>query len=257
MKIELENVCKHFGRTKVLENISLIIEEGEFVALTGPSGCGKTTLLRILMSEEKPSSGRILLDGKPLPEEPDSDRGVVFQKYSVFPHRTALQNVLLSDEFQKAPILGTLFGSKKLSAVKKAEEILRSVGLGHASGRYPHQLSGGMQQRLAIAQAIASNPRVLLLDEPFGALDAHVKKEVHALVRKLWRDVGLTIVLVTHDLSEAKSLATRIICIGGHEGDTRGSGISDDTYVSSNRRSNGEMEFTSSGCPHYLQALSS
>jgi NitT/TauT family transport system ATP-binding protein len=258
MRIELENVCKHFGDTKVLENISLTIEEGEFVALIGPSGCGKTTLLRILMSEEKASHGRILLDGKELPDEPDRDRGVVFQKYSVFPHRTALQNVLLADEFQKAPLLGALFGTKRQAAIKKAEEILRSVGLGHAFAKYPHQLSGGMQQRLAIAQAIASNPRVLLLDEPFGALDAHVKKEVHALVRKLWRDVGLTIVLVTHDLSEAKSLATRIISIGGHGGEReRPSGVSGDTYLDSDSTSNGEAILAPSGYLHSLQALSS
>ncbi len=257
MKIELENLCKHFGETKVLENISLTIEEGEFVALIGPSGCGKTTLLRILMSEEKASYGRILLDGKELPEEPDRDRGVVFQKYSVFPHRTALQNVLLADEFQKAPIFGTLFGAKRRSAINKAEEILQSVGLGHACGKYPHQLSGGMQQRLAIAQAIASKPRVLLLDEPFGALDAHVKQEVHALVRKLWRDVALTIVLVTHDVSEAESLATRIISIGGHGGEKdRPSGISGDTYLSSDPTPNGEVVVAPSGYLHSLQALS-
>jgi NitT/TauT family transport system ATP-binding protein len=240
MRIEFQNVSKCFGTTKVLENVSLTIEEGEFVALIGPSGCGKTTLLRMLMSEENPSSGRILLNGHELPGEPDRERGVVFQKYSVFPHLTVLQNILLADEFQKAPILGFLFGTRKACAVKKADELLRSVGLAEAREKYPHQLSGGMQQRLAIAQAIACHPKVLLLDEPFGALDAHIKQEVHDLVRRLWHEAKLTIILVTHDLAEAKDLATRIISIGQPGDDRRRpSQISNDTGVNGNRVSKG------------------
>jgi NitT/TauT family transport system ATP-binding protein len=214
MKIELQNVGKQFGDSKILEGITLTIEEGEFVALIGPSGCGKTTLLRMLMSEEVPSSGRILLDGRELPGEPDRERGVVFQRYSVFPHLTVLQNMLLADEFQRAPILGFLTGRKKAAAVDKATQLLESVGLTEARDKYPHQLSGGMQQRLAIAQAIACHPKVLLLDEPFGALDAHIKQEVHELVRRLWHDVKLTIILVTHDMVEARTLATRIVSVG-------------------------------------------
>jgi NitT/TauT family transport system ATP-binding protein len=214
MKIELQNVGKQFGDSKILEGIALTIEEGEFVALIGPSGCGKTTLLRMLMSEEIPTSGRILLDGRDLPGEPDRERGVVFQKYSVFPHLTVLQNILLADEFQRAPILGFLTGRRKAAAVDKATQLLESVGLTEARNKYPHQLSGGMQQRLAIAQAIACHPKVLLLDEPFGALDAHIKQEVHELVRRLWHDVKLTIILVTHDVVEARALATRIISVG-------------------------------------------
>lgn len=214
MKIELQNVGKQFGGAKILEGITLTIEEGEFVALIGPSGCGKTTLLRMLLSEEVPTTGRILLDGRDLPGEPDRARGVVFQKYSVFPHMTVLQNILLADEFQRAPILGFLTGRKKAAAVDKATQLLESVGLTEARDKYPYQLSGGMQQRLAIAQAIACHPKVLLLDEPFGALDAHIKQEVHDLVRRLWHDVKLTIILVTHDMAEARALATRIVSVG-------------------------------------------
>jgi len=257
MTIEFQNVGKEFGTSKVLDGITLTINEGEFVALIGPSGCGKTTLLRMLMSEEKPSSGRILLDGRALPDEPDRGRGVVFQKYSVFPHLTALQNILLADEFQKAPLLGMLFGARKAAAVNKAEELLKSVGLAEARDKYPHQLSGGMQQRLAIAQAIACHPKVLLLDEPFGALDEHIKKEVHDLVRALWRKEKLTIILVTHDMAEAKALATRIVtigCIGGNKGQP--SQISHDTGTKQDRHSNGECLRLSSAPSLRLNALS-
>lgn len=257
MKIELQEVGKQFGTTKVLDGVSLTIEEGEFVALIGPSGCGKTTLLRMLMSEEVPTSGRILLNGNPLPSEPDRGRGVVFQKYSVFPHLTALQNILLADEFQKSPILGVLFGARKAAAVKKAEDLLTSVGLAEARDKYPHQLSGGMQQRLAIAQAIACHPKVLLLDEPFGALDVHIKKEVHDLVRRLWREVSLTVIMVTHDIAEAEALATRIVSFGrcgGAKG--QASQISNDTGSRSSRHSNGESVYLSSPPFSPLSALS-
>jgi NitT/TauT family transport system ATP-binding protein len=255
MKIKFQDVGKQFGTTKVLDGVTLTIEDGEFVALIGPSGCGKTTLLRMLMSEERPSTGRILLNDRELPGEPDRERGVVFQKYSVFPHLTALQNILLADEFQKAPILGVLFGARKAAAIKKAEDLLASVGLTEARNKYPHQLSGGMQQRLAIAQAIACHPKILLLDEPFGALDVHIKKEVHDLVRRLWRQESLTIILVTHDMAEAEALATRIVsigCIGS--GKSQASQISNDT--GSSRLSNGESGRLSSPPFPALRALS-
>jgi NitT/TauT family transport system ATP-binding protein len=148
----------------------------------------------------------------------------------VFPHLTVLQNILLADEFQRAPILGFLFGKKKAAAVNKADRLLESVGLAEAREKYPYQLSGGMQQRLAIAQAIACYPKVLLLDEPFGALDAHIKQEVHELVRRLWNDAKLTIILVTHDIVEARALATRIVSIG-HVGGRQPSHISSDVSV--------------------------
>jgi len=257
MKIELKNVGKQFGTTKVLDGVSLTIEEGEFVALIGPSGCGKTTLLRMLMSEEVPTSGHILLNGSPLPGEPDRGRGVVFQKYSVFPHLTALQNILLADEFQKSPFLGVLFGARRAEAVRKADDLLASVGLAEARDKYPHQLSGGMQQRLAIAQAIACHPKVLLLDEPFGALDAHIKKEVHDLVRRLWREVNLTIIMVTHDTAEAEALATRIVSFGRCGGEKgHASQISNDTGSRSSRHTNGESIHTSSPPFLALSALS-
>jgi NitT/TauT family transport system ATP-binding protein len=254
MKIELQNVGKQFGSSKIIEGITLVIEEGEFVALIGPSGCGKTTLLRMLMSEEVPSCGRIFLDGRPLPGEPDRARGVVFQRYSVFPHLTVLQNILLADEFQSAPILGFFMGKKKAAAVSKANQLLESVGLTEARNKYPYQLSGGMQQRLAIAQAIACHPKVLLLDEPFGALDAHIKQEVHELVRKLWHDVKLTIILVTHDMLEAKALATRIVSIGCRPGQP--SQISSDFLVPAHRPPHGDTSMFMSAPIATLRVMS-
>lgn len=257
MKIELQNVGKQFGDSKILEGITLTIDEGEFVALIGPSGCGKTTLLRMLMSEEVPSSGRILLNGRDLPGEPDRGRGVVFQRYSVFPHLTVLQNILLADEFQRAPVLGFLMGKAKAAAVDKATRLLESVGLSEARNKYPHQLSGGMQQRLAIAQAIACHPKVLLLDEPFGALDAHIKQEVHELVRRLWHDVKLTIILVTHDMVEARALATRIVSVGRIGAEPgQPSRISSDVLVPP-RATHGEPPPFMSASPANLRVMSS
>lgn len=208
--IRIEKVWKEFGDQIVLERLSLEIAPRSFVALVGPSGCGKTTFLKMLLGEEPPSRGRILLDGAPLVAEPGPDRGVVFQRYSVFPHLTVLGNVLLGLEF-KAPLTARLFGTARRQAVAAARELLAEVGLDAAEDKYPAQLSGGMQQRLALAQALITRPRVLLLDEPFGALDPGIRAEMHVLMRKLWHSTDLTVVMVTHDLSEAFTLATRVL----------------------------------------------
>ncbi|KPG01356.1 lauroyl acyltransferase [Rhodopseudomonas sp. AAP120] len=214
--IRFEDVWKEYGDHIVLERITLDVAPRAFLALVGPSGCGKTTFLRMLLGEETPSRGRILVDGAPLKPEPDADRGVVFQRYSVFPHLTVLQNVLLGRELQQSRVLGRLFGSARRAATEQAMTLLAEVGLKGHEQKYPAALSGGMQQRLALAQAIMRGPKILLLDEPFGALDPGIRAEIHELMKRLWNETELTVVMVTHDLSEAFRLATRVIAFERH-----------------------------------------
>jgi NitT/TauT family transport system ATP-binding protein len=201
--ISFQNVWKEYDGKVVLEKLSLEIAPHAFVALVGPSGCGKTTFLRMLLSEEAPTRGRILVDGEPLPPEPTVERGVVFQRYSVFPHLTVLENVILGKEFAGSKFLGALYGKAKRKATEEAAALLDEVGLTAAAAKYPAQLSGGMQQRLALAQALITRPKILLLDEPFGALDPGIKADIHELMLRLWRECQMTVVMVTHDLSEA------------------------------------------------------
>lgn len=210
-RVTVENVWKTYGRQTVLERISFETEAQSFISLVGPSGCGKSTFLRMLLGDEAPTKGRILVDGVPLQAEPSPDRGVVFQKYSVFPHLTALQNVMLGLELAQSPIVGHLFGKRRRAARDASRAMLKSVGLEAAENKYPAELSGGMQQRLAIAQALVKRPKLLLLDEPFGALDPGIRAEVHEILLTLWRETGMTIFMVTHDLSEAFKLGTRVI----------------------------------------------
>lgn len=209
--LAVEGLWKEYGDQVVLENVSLSIAPRAFVALVGPSGCGKTTFLRLLLGQERPTRGRILLDGAPLPGEPGPDRGIVTQRYAVFPHLTALGNVMLGPELTGARLFGRRFGAARRALEAEARALLAEVGLAGAEGKYPATLSGGMQQRLALAQALIMKPRVLLLDEPFGALDPGIRGEIHGLVRRLWNRWPLTVVMVTHDLSEAFSLASRVV----------------------------------------------
>lgn len=209
--IEIKGVWQQYADQVVLENLNLSVDSGEFITMVGASGCGKSTFLRLLLGQEAPSRGELLLDGKPLAAEPGPDRGVVFQRYSVFPHLTVLGNVMLGLELQESPLLGRLMGAKRREARDKAVAILEKVGLGHALTKYPHALSGGMQQRLAIAQALVKAPRILLLDEPFGALDPGIRKDMHALLLDLWQQSGLTVFMVTHDLTEGFTLGTRLL----------------------------------------------
>jgi NitT/TauT family transport system ATP-binding protein len=209
--IEVRNVWKEYGDQVVLERLNLKIEEGEFCSMVGASGCGKSTFLRLLLGQERPTRGAIMLDGKPLPAEPDAHRGVVFQRYSVFEHLSVMRNVLLGLELPQAKFCGRLFGARRRAAQDEAVSMLERVGLAAALDKYPHQLSGGMQQRLAIAQALVMRPRVLLLDEPFGALDPGIRRDMHELLLKLWRETGLTIFMVTHDLKEGFTLGSRVL----------------------------------------------
>ena len=209
--ITVKNLWKEYGEHVVLENINLQTKDHEFITIVGASGCGKSTFLRMLLGEERPSRGEFLIDGQPLPEEPGPDRGIVFQRYSVFPHLTVLGNVLLGMEFGKSPLLGRLFGSARHEAVEKAESVLHAVGLYAARNKYPAQLSGGMQQRLSIAQSVIKEPKILLLDEPFGALDPGISADMHKLILNLWDMNKMTIFMITHDLKEGFELGTRLL----------------------------------------------
>jgi NitT/TauT family transport system ATP-binding protein len=209
--IEVRNVWKEYGEQVVLERLNLSIAQGEFCSMVGASGCGKSTFLRLLLGQERVTRGEILLDGAPLPGEPDAHRGVVFQRYSVFEHLSVMRNVLLGLELPHAKLTGRLFGARRRAAQAQAVAMLERVGLGAALDKYPHQLSGGMQQRLAIAQALVMKPRVLLLDEPFGALDPGIRKDMQDLLLDLWRETGLTIFMVTHDLKEGFALGSRVL----------------------------------------------
>ncbi len=211
--LTLRDIWVEYGDKIVLEKVSLSVEAGSFVSIIGPSGAGKSSLLRIILGQEAPTRGTVLLDGTPLAPECSPDRGVVFQRYSVFPHLSALGNTVFGLECAAAPLSARLFGAARRRARDEAAEMLHAVGLGDSLDLYPAQLSGGMQQRLAIAQALVKRPRILLLDEPFGALDPGIRADMHGLITKLWRDYALTIVMVTHDIREAFSLGTRVLAV--------------------------------------------
>lgn len=208
--IELKNLWKEYGNDVVLERLNAQVEAREFVTVVGASGCGKTTFLKMMLGIEEPTRGELLLDGKPIPAEPDETRGIVFQRYSVMPHLDAVDNVMLAGELEASRWLGRVFGSARRKLREDAIAMLEEVGLGHALDKYPHELSGGMQQRLAIAQALIKRPRILLLDEPFGALDPGIRKDMHELVKKLWKEQNLTVFMITHDIEEGFLLGTRL-----------------------------------------------
>ena len=209
--VTVRRLWKEYGQQVVLENVNLTVADGEFVTIVGASGCGKTTFLRMLLGVEKPTRGELLIDDKPVPAEPGPDRGIVFQRYSLFPHLTVTQNLMLGLEFSGSPILGRLFGAKRRAALDKARQLLDSIGLYPARDKFPSQLSGGMQQRLSIAQSVICEPKILLLDEPFGALDPGITADMHEIILKLWAMNRMTIFMITHDLKESFQLGTRLL----------------------------------------------
>ena len=209
--LAFDDVWVEYGEKIVLEKVSLTVTEGAFVSIVGPSGAGKSTFLRLALGQERPTRGAIRLDGRDLEPQPGRDRGVVFQRYSVFPHLNAIDNVLFGLDCEGSRVTGRLWGKARRTARERAEAMLVQVGLGAALEVYPAQLSGGMQQRLAIAQALIMRPRILLLDEPFGALDPGVRLDMHGLITGLWREHQLTILMVTHDIKEAFKLGTRVL----------------------------------------------
>jgi len=211
--LTIRNLWKSYGSTPILERINLNLADGDFCAIVGPSGAGKSTLLRLLLGQETPTRGSVRIGDRPLPTEPSADCGIVFQRYSVFPHLNVIGNLLLAQEMACAPLTGRLWGGRRQRSLEQARELLARVGLDDAASRYPSELSGGMQQRLALAQALAREPRLLLLDEPFGALDPGTRTQMQELLRELWRVRRMTVFMVTHDLSEAFSLATRLVVL--------------------------------------------
>ena len=210
-EVKVRSLWKSFGERSVLERISLDVASGSFVTMVGASGCGKTTFLRILLGVQQPTRGRITVDGEPLRAEPDRDRGIVFQRYSVFPHLSVLGNAILGLELTRNRWWGRLGGAARRQAIEQGAAMLDAVGLGHVKDAMPASLSGGMQQRLAIAQALILHPKLLLLDEPFGALDPGIRGDMHELILRLWRQTGMTVFMVTHDISEAFKLGTRVL----------------------------------------------
>jgi NitT/TauT family transport system ATP-binding protein len=210
-QITVKHLWKEYDTQVVLENVNLHIDDHEFVTIVGASGCGKTTFLRMLLGVETPSRGEFLIDGQRLPQEPGPDRGIVFQRYSLFAHLTVMENLLLGLELHGSRILGRLLGARRRAAIAKADRLLDAVGLNASRNKYPAQLSGGMQQRLSIAQSVINEPGILLLDEPFGALDPGVTADMHQLILKLWNMNKMTIVMVTHDLKESFYLGTRLL----------------------------------------------
>jgi len=197
------------GPVTALRDISFRTHRREFLCIIGPSGCGKSTLIRILAGLETPSSGRVLLDGREV-IEPGPDRGMVFQGYTLFPWLTVTRNVMFGLR---------MAGQSQAAAESEALEWIEMVGLGRFADNYPHQLSGGMKQRVAIARALANRPRILLMDEPFGALDAQTRCRMQANLMEIWRNVDITIVFITHDLDEAIYLADRILVLKANPGE--------------------------------------
>jgi NitT/TauT family transport system ATP-binding protein len=216
--IQAENVCVSYGtpRRPILQGISLQIDEGEFVCLLGQTGCGKSTLLRLILGSERPTCGRILVDGQEL-RQPDRTRGYVPQKYSLFPDKTVLDNITFGCEVSEFGLLKRFtpkFYSRRREFREEAFDYLRRVGLRESdAAKYPEQLSGGMQQRVAIAQALMTKPRILLMDEAFSALDPGTRREMQTLLRELWRSTGTTVVFVTHNTHEALHLGTRVVVL--------------------------------------------
>ena len=215
--ISIQNVTKNFpargkagagGGFTAVENVSLEVRAGEFMVIVGPSGCGKSTLLDLLGGLTRPTSGRILIDGTPI-TGPALDRGLVFQQYALLPWRTALRNVEFGLEAKGVP---------RRERAERAEHFLAMVGLNGFGDRYPHELSGGMKQRVAIARSLAYDPGVLLMDEPFAALDAHTRETLQGELLRIWRESGKTIVFITHGIDEAVTLGQRIAVMTSRPG---------------------------------------
>jgi NitT/TauT family transport system ATP-binding protein len=216
--IALENICVEYGRPArpVLSEIALAIEPGEFVCVLGQTGCGKSTLLRLVLGSEQPSRGHILIEGRQH-LRPDRSRGYVPQKYALFPDKTVLDNITFGPEATEFSLLTRWtprYFRRRRELRAEALDYIRRIGLRECdAAKYPDQLSGGMQQRVAIAQALMTRPRILLMDEAFSALDPGTRRGMQQLIRELWQATGTTILFVTHNTQEALALATRILVL--------------------------------------------
>jgi spermidine/putrescine transport system ATP-binding protein len=207
--IRLEGITKKFGEHLIIPTLDLTINDGEFVTLLGPSGCGKTTLLRMIAGLETPTTGKVILDGKDITKLPPYKRNVnmVFQNYALFPHMTVTENIHFGLKMQGVP---------NEEAQERINQVLYLTQLEQLRDRYPSQMSGGQQQRVAIARALVNSPKVLLLDEPLGALDYQLRKKLQLELKNLQRGLGLTFVFVTHDQEEALTMSDRIVIM--HDG---------------------------------------
>lgn len=201
--LELDHVSKDFGEGEVLSDLSLQVEAGEFLTLLGPSGCGKTTTLRIIAGLEQPTGGRVLLEGQDITALPPEKRSVntVFQSYALFPHMNVAKNIAYGLRIK---------GVNKKEAARRVSEILETVDLAGFEKRMPHQLSGGQRQRVAIARALVLKPRILLLDEPLGALDLQLRRHMQTELKNLQRQAGITFIYITHDQEEAMNMSHRV-----------------------------------------------
>jgi NitT/TauT family transport system ATP-binding protein len=206
--LEVKGLGKTFGNVAApvtaLQDVSFDVRRREFLCVVGASGCGKSTLVRILAGLEQPSSGSLLLDGAAACDKPGADRGMVFQGYTLFPWLTVRKNVMFGPKMK---------GLGAEAAAEEADQWIQLVGLSAFADSYPHQLSGGMKQRVAIARALANGPRILLMDEPFGALDAQTRAQMQRHLLHIWKNADVTIVFITHDLDEAIYLADRILVL--------------------------------------------
>lgn len=202
--LEVEGLGKTFGERAALADVTFEVHRREFLCVVGASGCGKSTLVRILAGLEQPSAGVVKLDGQAACDGPGAERGMVFQGYTLFPWLTVRRNVMFGPQMK---------GLSREAAAEEADQWIQLVGLTPFADAYPHQLSGGMKQRVAIARALANRPRILLMDEPFGALDAQTRAQMQRHLLHIWKNADVTIVFITHDLDEAIHLADRILVL--------------------------------------------
>ena len=213
--LKISNVSRVFesesGLVEALRNIDLEVFDKEFLCFIGPSGCGKTTLLRIVAGLDKPTSGEVLLQGKAI-KSPDPERGMVFQEYSLFPWRTIIDNIAFGLEMKKVP---------KDERRRIALKYLKLVGLEAFGHSYPYELSGGMRQRVAIARALANDPKVLLMDEPFGSVDAQTRNILQGELLRIWGETRKTVLFITHSIDEAVYLADRVVVLSARPGEIR------------------------------------
>ncbi len=263
--IHLEDVYQRYplqsGHLKtILNDIDLRVREGEFVTVVGPTGCGKSTLLKVILGSEQAASAKtVLIDGKQI-AHPDRDRGIVFQRYSLFPHLTVLENVTFGLELEEFTLFERYYRpfhyrKKRKEFNKRGLEYLTRVGLADDSNKYPFQLSGGMRQRVAIAQALIMHPKVLLMDEPFGALDDSTRQVMQLFILEQWSEIKMTVFFVTHDLEEALFLGTRIIVLSQYystdDDRTEGSKIVTDKAISGGHPKPTNFKYT----PEFRQLL--
>ena len=210
--LSVRNLQKTFGENEdaviALQDVSLEVHRREFICVIGPSGCGKSTLIRLVAGLDEATGGEVLLDGQAV-TGPGPDRGMVFQGYTLFPWLTVRGNVMFGLEMR---------GKPAATADAEARQWLHLVGLDRFTDSYPHELSGGMKQRVAIARALANEPRILIMDEPFGALDAQTRAQMQSYLLQIWKNVDVTILFITHDLDEAAYLSDRILVMGANPG---------------------------------------